>query len=131
MGDLPAYSAVRIDSAELTDIQPAEYRADLVVTLIDALPRFGIVVVARPGSVPEVTDAVQAQSDPELAVLSAIAHGRDADIHKAAQIARAARLASDCLDEDRSVLYLDLIMVSLSEAARGELEIMKPARYEF
>jgi hypothetical protein len=188
--DLPAYSAVRIDSAELTDIQPAEYRADLVVTLIDALPRLGIVVevqlsiddrkqfawpayvanlrarlkcpvcllvvagdeavarwaakpvkigggnyfaplIVRPGSVPEITDASQAQSDPELAVLSAIAHGRDTDIHKAAQIARAARLASDCLDEDRSVLYLDLIMVSLSEAARGELEIMKPAGYEF
>jgi hypothetical protein len=79
----------------------------------------------------EVTDAVQAQGDPELAVLSAIAHGHDADIHKAAQIARAARLASDCLDEDRSVLYLDLIMASLSAAARGELEIMKPAGYEF
>ena len=88
-------------------------------------------LVLRPSSVPEVTDAVQAQSDPELAVLSAIAHGRDVDIHKAAQIARAARLASDCLDEDRSVLYLDLIMVSMSEAARGELEIMKPAGYEF
>jgi len=53
------------------------------------------------------------------------------DIHKAAQIARAARLASDCLDEDRSVLYLDLIRVALSEAARGGLEIMKPAGYEF
>jgi hypothetical protein len=52
------------------------------------------------------------------------------DIHKAAQIARAARLASDCLDEDRSVLYLDL-RVALSEAARGGLEIMKPAGYEF
>jgi hypothetical protein len=188
--DLPAYSAVRIDSAELTDIQPAEYRADLVITLTDALPRLGIVVevqlsidnhkqfawpayvanlrarlkcpvcllvvagdetvarwaarpvkigggnffaplVLRPASVPEITDTVQAEKDPELAVLSAIAHGHDADIHKAAQIARAARLASDCLDEDRSVLYLDLIMVSLSEAARGELEIMKPAGYEF
>jgi hypothetical protein len=46
----------------------------------------------------------------------AIANGRDVDIHKAAQIAGAARLASDCLDEDRPVLYL---------------EIMKPAGYEF
>jgi hypothetical protein len=42
--DLPAFSAVRIDSAELTDIQPAEYRADLVITLTDALPKLGIVV---------------------------------------------------------------------------------------
>jgi len=69
--------------------------------------------------------------DPELAVLSAIAHGRDADIHKVVQIARAAQLASACLDQDRSVLYLDLILTSLSEAARGELHIMKPAGYEF
>ena len=28
---LPAYSEARIDSADLTDVQPAEYRADLVV----------------------------------------------------------------------------------------------------
>jgi hypothetical protein len=28
---LPDYTDVRIDSADLTDIQPAEYRADLVV----------------------------------------------------------------------------------------------------
>jgi hypothetical protein len=88
-------------------------------------------LVLRPACVPEITDASQAQNDPELAALSAITHGRDADIHKAAQIARAARAASSCLDEDRSVLYLDLILVSLSEAARGELEIMKPAGYEF
>lgn len=88
-------------------------------------------LVMRPASVPEITDTTQAQMDPELAVLSAIAHGRDADVHKAVQIARAAQLASACLDEDRSVLYLDLILVSLSEAARGELHIMKPAGYEF
>jgi hypothetical protein len=32
---LPAYSEVRIESADLTDIDPAEYRADLVVLLVD------------------------------------------------------------------------------------------------
>jgi hypothetical protein len=188
--DLPPYRDVRIDSADLTEIQPAEYRADLVVALTDATPKLGIVVevqlsiddrkqfawpayvanlrarlkcpvcllvlagdetvarwaarpvkigggnyfapvVLRPASVPEITDVAQAQKRPELAVLSAIAHGHDPDIHKAALIARAARLASDCLDEDRSLLYLDLIMISLSEPARGELDIMKPAGYEF
>ena len=188
--DLPSYSEARVDSAELSDIQPAEYRADLVVTLTDAVPRLGIVIevqlsiddrkqfawpacvanlrarlkcpvcllvvagdetvarwaakvvkigggnffapmVLRPASVPEITDAAQAEKDPELAVLSAIAHGRDADTHKAAQIALAAQAASACLDEDRTVLYLDLILASLSEAARGELHIMKPAGYEF
>lgn len=188
--DLPAYREVRIDSADLTEVQPAEYRADLVIALTDAAPRLGIIVevqlsiddrkqfawpayvanlrsrlkcpvcllvvagdeavarwaarpvkigagnyfapqVLRPASVPEIMDARLAQSNPELAVLSVISHGRDADIQKVVQIARAAQQASDCLDEDRSVLYLDLIPVSLSEAARGEFEIMKPAGYEF
>jgi hypothetical protein len=41
---LPAYTEVRIDSAELTDIQPAEYRADLVVLLLNGVPVLGIVV---------------------------------------------------------------------------------------
>jgi Domain of unknown function (DUF4351) len=36
-----------------------------------------------------------------------------------------------CLDEDRSILYLDLILAALSEPARRELRIMKPAGYEF
>ena len=42
--ELPAYTEVRIDSAELTDVLPAEYRADLVVLLVDGMPVLGIVV---------------------------------------------------------------------------------------
>jgi Domain of unknown function (DUF4351) len=41
---LPAYRDVRLDSADLTDIQPAEYRADLVFVLLDAGPVYGIIV---------------------------------------------------------------------------------------
>ncbi len=41
---LPVYSEVRLESAELTDISPAEYRADLVVLLVDGKPVLGIVV---------------------------------------------------------------------------------------
>src|SRR5262249_30707596 len=41
---LPYYNDARVDSAELTDIQPAEYRADLVVLLLDDEPVLGIVV---------------------------------------------------------------------------------------
>jgi len=37
----------RIESADLTDVQPAEYRADLVVLLFDAKPVLGIVVEAQ------------------------------------------------------------------------------------
>lgn len=187
---LPSYTDVRIDSADLTEIQPAEYRADLVVLLLDGAPVLGIVIevqlsaderkrfvwpayvanlrarfecpvcllvvagdeaVARwaskpveigggnrfvplvlgPSGVPEITDEVAAQSDPELAVLSAMAHGRDTDVHKSVQIALAAAGASVGLDPDRSSLYLDLILASLSEAARRELQAMKPAKYEY
>ena len=41
---LPEYTEVRIDSADLTDIQPAEYRADLVVLLLHDTPVLGIVL---------------------------------------------------------------------------------------
>jgi hypothetical protein len=41
---LPAYSEVRLESAELTDVNPAEYRADLVVLLVDGKPVLGIVL---------------------------------------------------------------------------------------
>ncbi len=41
---LPAYTDARIESAELTDIKPAEYHADLVVLLSDGKPVFAIVV---------------------------------------------------------------------------------------
>jgi hypothetical protein len=41
--ELPDYTEVRIDSADLTDIQPAEYRADLVILLLHGSPVLGIV----------------------------------------------------------------------------------------
>lgn len=187
---LPEYREARIESADLTDIQPAEYRADLVVMLLQEKSVFGIVVevqlghdedklyvwpaytanlrarircpvcllvitpdegVARwarksielggdnrwtpwvvgPSGVPEITDETHAREDPELAVLSAMAHGQDADTAKAAQIAWNAQLASLGLDADRQTLYFDLTMHSLSEAARRALQAMDPAKYEY
>ena len=41
---LPPYAEARIESAELTDVVPTEYRADLVVLLVDGRPVLGIVV---------------------------------------------------------------------------------------
>lgn len=188
--DLPRFTEARIDSADLTDVQPTEYRADLVVLLLDGKPVFGIVIevqlsprnrkrfvwpayvatlrarlecpvcllvvtadeaVARwaakpiemgngsrfvplvlsPSGVPEVTDEAQAQSEPELAVLSAMAHGKDADAEKSAQIALAARSAVRGLDHDRSKLYFDLVLTHLSEAARRAFQAMDPRKYEY
>ena len=188
--ELPAYTDVEVSSADLTELQPAEYRADLVLLLMRGEPVLGIVVevqlsrddrkqfvwpvyvaslrariecpvcllvvagdaavarwAAKPiemggnhrlvpwvlglQGVPEITDLEQARADPELAVLSAIAHGDDADTAKSVQIAFAAELASRGLDTDRAALYFDLIMTSLSEAARRELRTVNPAKYEY
>jgi hypothetical protein len=41
---LPPFSDARIDSAEVTDIEPAQYRADLVILLLDGVPVYGIVI---------------------------------------------------------------------------------------
>jgi hypothetical protein len=53
---LPPYSEARLASADLTEIQPAEYRADAVVVLLDGdIPVRAIVVEVQlrstPGSV--------------------------------------------------------------------------------
>src|ERR1041385_6387162 len=41
---LPSYSEARVESAELTEVVPTEYRADLVVLLLEGKPVFAIVV---------------------------------------------------------------------------------------
>lgn len=187
---LPPHTDVRIESTDLTQAQPTEYRADLVLLLVDGTPVLGIIVevqlapdprkdyvwpvyvatlrarlecpvvlmavtpdettarwaargvdlgdgnmfralVLGPSSVPIVTDEDLARADPELAVLSAMAHGRDTDTKRSARIAAAAQLAARDLDEERSTLYYDLVQMALSEAARRALKDMAIANYQF
>lgn len=185
---LPAYSEVRLESADLTDISPAEYRADLVVLLVDGKPVLGIVVeiqlqkderkrftwpvyvsglrarlscpacvlvvtpsdavadwckipidlgpggslvpiVLGPASVPVIKDVAVAERDPELAVLSVMAHGQEPH---AEAIGRAALLATLKLEDERQLLYSDLVYFALSEAAKIALEeLMASGNYEF
>lgn len=186
---LPTYTEARIESAELTEVVPTEYRADLVVLLLDGKPVFAIVVevqlardedkrrtwplyltslrsrvscptgllviapdpaVARwcaqpielghpgfvlrplvtgPDAIPVITDEQVARQDPELAVLSAMAHGEETMAHL---IARAALAAAQGLDEDRVRLYVDLVVSSLNDAARAALEeLMQSGNYEY
>ena len=84
-----------------------------------------------PSGVPVVADPETARADPELAVLSAMAHGRDRDSARALRIALAALGASVGLDAERSTLYFDLIVASLGAAARKALQEMDPAKYEY
>ena len=60
-----------------------------------------------------------------------MAHGHDENTEKSSRIALAAQLASAGLDEDRSRLYFDLVLNSLSEAARQALQTTDPAKYQY
>jgi hypothetical protein len=85
--------------------------------------------VVGPSNTPAVTELRHAEENVELAVLSAIEHGQSEDIPLAARIASAAIVASAGLDGERSRLYLDSILLSLSQTARGAvLEAMKTSK---
>jgi hypothetical protein len=87
--------------------------------------------VLGPSGVPEVTDSVGASANPELAVLSALAHGRDANFVRAIEIALAARNAIANLDAERASIYVDLITNALGEAARQALKNTDMWKYEY
>lgn len=188
---LPAYTEVRLESADLTDIEPASRHADAVVVLrkndvavhanvvevqlgLDAekllrWPAYAVNLraalacdvellvvtpdraVARwaarpirigpsnvfaplvigPDRMPLVTDVARARSDPELAILSAMAHGHDAT-EAATSVAHAALSAAAGLDHQRALLYSDLVWVALSGAAQRALEaLMRSGGYEY
>jgi hypothetical protein len=185
---LPAYTDTRLASIDLTQIRPAEYRADLVVLLLDGdvpnwvviievqlavdddkrftwpeysmgararhrCPAALLIVAPDPGvaawcaepietgipgfvlapsvlgrnAVPVVTDPGEAARRPELAVLSAMAHGEG---ELGAAIAAAVMPAIRGLDDERARFYGDLVLTSLNEAARTALEAMMKG-YEY
>jgi hypothetical protein len=186
---LPSYDEARLVSIDLTQIRPAEYRADVVVLLLDAgapisvvivevqlavdddkrftWPEYlmgararyrcpaGLLVVAPkddvaawcgapietgvPGfvltppvlgrqAVPVITDRAEAARRPELAVLSAMAHGES---EQGAAIAAAVLPVVRGLDDERARFYGDLVLNSLNEAAKRALEaMMKGYQYQ-
>ncbi|HLL05290.1 MAG TPA: hypothetical protein VK539_32270 [Myxococcaceae bacterium] len=186
---LPAWSEARVESAELTEVVPTEYRADLVVLLLEGKPVFAIVVevqlardedkrkswplyltslrsrvgcptallvvapdaavarwcaqpielghpgfmllplVAGPDAIPVLTDEHAARRDPELAVLSVMAHGKEQVGQAIAQTVLAAVVG---LDAERVRLYVDLALSSLNDVARDALEaLMRSGNYEY
>ncbi len=188
--ELPPFSEVRIEAADLPDITSKSYRADLVVLLYDGKPVHGIIVevqlapdaeklfswpyyaislrarfrcqvtlfafcvdeptarwAARPidlgggnrytplvlgaAAVPVITDPEVARADPELAVLSAMAHGHDANTQQAIHIALAATAASVGLDVEHAARYFDLIVAGLGDAARKAFQEMMNTKFEY
>jgi hypothetical protein len=87
--------------------------------------------VLGPDAIPVVRDPELTSAEPELGVLSTIAHGRG-DVSLAVEIAEAAAegLLRAVSDRDRFVLYSDLINRALSEAARKAFQML-PKNYEF
>ncbi|GAA1985539.1 hypothetical protein GCM10009799_08710 [Nocardiopsis rhodophaea] len=79
-----------------------------------------------PNHIPVVEDWEQARSSPELAVLSASAHGDNEAVLKAVQY------ALDTVPEDRSLIYNDYIVSKLSSAAQKTWEaLMATGTYEW
>jgi hypothetical protein len=85
--------------------------------------------VIGPESIPRVTDHDLASREPQLAVLSVLAHG-GGDVETAVPIGRAAIHAALLLPEEQRLLYSILIEQALSEAARKALE-MEPQIEKF
>ncbi len=73
--------------------------------------------VLGPDAVPVVTDPERAAREPELAVLSAMTHGKG-DTEIAVASALAASSAFGHLPSDQQLLYLAFIESALGDAAR-------------
>jgi hypothetical protein len=86
-------------------------------------------VVIGSGVIPVITDLDQARTWPELAVLSAIAHGPEPG---AEVIAAAAMAGCAQLDNSQSSLYVDLIYDTLNVVSRHALDaIMEQHKYTY
>ncbi|HEX3473428.1 MAG TPA: hypothetical protein VHT91_00230 [Kofleriaceae bacterium] len=79
-------------------------------------------LVVGPEGIPKMTDHEQARREPQLAVLSVMAHGQG-DVETATAIADAATTAISQLPKDQRLLYSLLIQSNLSTAARKAIEM--------
>jgi hypothetical protein len=86
-------------------------------------------VVIGPASVPVIKDQAEALQAPELAVLSAIMHGKSKG---GEDIAKAALAAASVLDDRAANLYTDIILLSLRASARAVIEeLMGNGTYQY
>jgi hypothetical protein len=79
-------------------------------------------VVLGREQVPRIVDRTEAARDPELAVLSALAHGQDEDTDRAVEIMWAAAHGVRRLDRDRARVYTSFLDEAVSAAVRSRLE---------
>jgi hypothetical protein len=86
-------------------------------------------LVLGPDQTPVVTDSERARRRPELAVISALAHGGHP---RRRQVLNALVAALETVDPDRGEVYHDAVYATLPEAARRYLErLMSTGTYQF
>jgi hypothetical protein len=85
--------------------------------------------VVGPSVLPVIRSRKQASRLPELAVLSALAHGNEPK--RGLDAVLAAFIAMAHLDDERARLYLDLILARLDKKTRRALEAMRMQKYEY
>lgn len=85
-------------------------------------------MVIGPNDLPVITDPAVAARSPELAVLSALAHGGGP---QGEAIGRAAASIVHDLDDTRARLYVDLILDALNDGARRALEALMLGEYQY
>ena len=85
--------------------------------------------VIGPNGIPVVESSDEGRAAPEMAVLSAVAHGDRPDGHR---VLKAAMSGLVEVDEELRAVYFDLMMAALGEAAQRELQAMaRSGNYEF
>jgi hypothetical protein len=93
-----------------------------LATVVDTGPNAGFrPIVLGPNAIPWITDIEVAMRAPELAVLSALAHGNEPG---GVEVALAATVALARLDPMTAKAYYDLMQHSLGHAARAALEAL-------
>lgn len=85
-------------------------------------------LVIGPHDMPVVTDPLQAQSSPERAVLSAMAHGNGP---RKDEVFESLLAGLTKTDDERARMYHDLVDEVLSEAASRRLEELMTMTYEY
>jgi hypothetical protein len=85
-------------------------------------------LVVGPDRIPFVTDHIHAIAEPELSVLSAMAHGGHPGGDK---VLAAFVSALAAIDGERATLYSDIVYEALPQAARQHLEDLLARTYEY
>ena len=87
-------------------------------------------IVFGPGNLPRIVDVEEARKCPALALLSALAYGKD---ENAAELVAAAKVAIDLLDKDGDRGYLEAVWRAFNDVASNLLEKMMqlPTNFEY